>query len=342
MIEKNSSHVIIKNVDSNALKILVDFIYTGHLTVTEDNVLHLLPASNILQLIIVQELCCKFLQNQLHPSNCLGIQKFADTHACEELQLYSLKYALDNFQEVSLTEEFLSLSYDGLISLISDNQLNVTDEEVVYDAVIRWIKHDFKSREIHFSTLLSHVRLPLIERNFLINEILKEPLISENNQAKDLVIEAMKYHLSLENRTNESTRTQQRKPNSLYKYIFAIGGGSLFTTHNECEFFDSSDNSWIECAPINNRRSRAGIATLNRHIYLVGGFNGTKTLSSIEIFDTLNNSWSVVEGMGSKRCCHGVAELNNIIYAVGGYDGNKNLFYFYFNIIFNVIIITRN
>lgn len=326
MIEKNSSHIIIKDVDSNALKMLIDFIYTGHLTVTEDNVLNLLPASSLLQLIMVREICCKFLRNQLHPSNCLGIQKFADTHSCQELQICSLKYALDNFQKVSLTDEFLSLSYDGLISLISDNQLNVADEETVYDATIRWIKHDFKSRENYFSTLLGHVRLPLIERNFLINQILKEPLISENNQAKDLVIEAMRYHLSLENRTDNSPRTQQRKPDGLSKYIFAIGGGSLFTTHNECEFLDPVDNTWIEFTPTNDRRSRAGITSLNRHIYVIGGYNGSKTLSSVEFFDPLTNSWNETEGMGTKRCCHGVAELNNIIYAVGGYDGNKFCF----------------
>lgn len=325
MMEKSMSHIEIGEIDPIAMKLLIEFIYTGQLTITEANVLNLLPASSLLQLIIIRETCCQFLRNQLQPSNCLGIRKFADTHSCQELQVCSLKYALDNFQEVSLTEEFLSLSYEDIISLISDNHLNVADEETVYDATIRWIKHDSKSREIHFSTLLSHVRLPLIERNFLINQILVEPFVRENNQAKDLVIEAMKYHLSFENRSGNSPRTQHRKPDGLTEFIFAIGGGSLFTTHNECEFFDPRDNTWLEFTPTNQRRSRAGVACLNRYIYVIGGYNnGSKTLSSVEFFDPLTNVWTDTTAMGTKRSCHGVAELNNIIYAVGGYDGSCN------------------
>ncbi|KPM10475.1 Kelch-like protein 4 [Sarcoptes scabiei] len=312
MLEKNLPSITMSEIDFNALKLLIDYIYTGRLTITESNVLNLLPASSLLQLIVVREVCCQFLQNQLHPSNCLGIQKFADAHCCHELQDFSLKYALQNFYEVSLTEEFHSLSYEGLTRLISDDHLNVIDEETVYEATIRWIKFDLKSREQYFPLLLGHIRLPLIERIFLINKILDEPLIKQNSQAKDLVIEAMKYHLSFEDRKENHPRTAHRKPN---------GGGSLFTTHNECEIFDPRDDIWIELASTNQRRSRAGVTAWNRHIFAVGGYNGSKTLSSAESFNPLTNQWSDIKAMGSKRSCHGIAELYNAIYAVGGYDG---------------------
>ena len=71
----------------------------------------LLPASSILQLSSVREACCKFLMRQLHPTNCLGIRNFADTHACKELHKRSHKFALENFQEVMNTEEFLLLPF---------------------------------------------------------------------------------------------------------------------------------------------------------------------------------------------------------------------------------------
>ena len=48
---------------------------------------------------------------QLHPTNCLGIRNFADTHACKELHKRSHKFALENFQEVMNTEEFLLLPF---------------------------------------------------------------------------------------------------------------------------------------------------------------------------------------------------------------------------------------
>ena len=46
---------------------------------------------------------------QLHPANCLGIRRFADTHACEDLLTQSHQFALSNFIDVCDTEEFLLL-----------------------------------------------------------------------------------------------------------------------------------------------------------------------------------------------------------------------------------------
>lgn len=45
----------------------------------------LLPAASLLQLVDVRQVCCEFLQSQLHPTNCLGIRAFADLHTCTQL-----------------------------------------------------------------------------------------------------------------------------------------------------------------------------------------------------------------------------------------------------------------
>ena len=86
-------------------------IMISEVEVTEDNVQSLLPAANLLQLTDVRDACCEFLQSQLHPTNCLGIRNFADTHSCRELHKRSHKFALENFQEVMNTEEFLLLPF---------------------------------------------------------------------------------------------------------------------------------------------------------------------------------------------------------------------------------------
>lgn len=53
----------------------------------------LLPAAGLLQLQEVKRACCEFLSTQLHPTNCLGIQAFADLHACTELLSLANAYA---------------------------------------------------------------------------------------------------------------------------------------------------------------------------------------------------------------------------------------------------------
>lgn len=187
---------------------------------------------------------------------------------------------------------------------------------------MRWIKHDLKQREPHLGNLLQHVRLPLTAREFLLSSVSDEPLIQGNQHGKDLLIEAMKYHLSPEHRRLMSNiRTQQRKPDGLRTYLFTIGGGSLFAIHSDSEMYNPRSDRWSPIAPTLERRSRHGVVPVNRHIYAVGGYNGTKDLSSGEFYDPLSNMWSPINNMGTKRSCLGIASLNGLIYVTGGYDG---------------------
>ena len=73
--ETNKSKITLKDVDPLALEILINYVYTSEVEVTEDNVQTLLPAANLMQLSDVKEACCEFLLNQLHPTNCLGIKR---------------------------------------------------------------------------------------------------------------------------------------------------------------------------------------------------------------------------------------------------------------------------
>jgi kelch-like protein 2/3 len=74
--EKNKARVTLKDVDSGALEILINYVYTSEVEVTEENVQTLLPAANLMQLSDVKDACCEFLLNQLHPTNCLGKYPF--------------------------------------------------------------------------------------------------------------------------------------------------------------------------------------------------------------------------------------------------------------------------
>lgn len=75
-----------------------------------------------------------------------------------------------------------------------------------------------------FNQLMSHVRLPLVSREFLMSCVDSEALIREDTTCKELLLEAMKYHLLPEQRslmTNQ--RTSERRPEGMKPYIFAAG-----------------------------------------------------------------------------------------------------------------------
>lgn len=95
--ESRQDKITIQGVDPTALQLLIEYVYTSMVDVTEDNVQVLLTAANLLQLTDVRDACCDYLQAQLDPSNCLGIRDFADIHGCIDLLSTAETYIEQHF-----------------------------------------------------------------------------------------------------------------------------------------------------------------------------------------------------------------------------------------------------
>jgi kelch-like protein 17 (actinfilin) len=154
--------------------------------------------------------------------------------------------------------------------------------------------------------LMVHVRLPLVNREFLMTRVDNERLIRDNSECRELLLEAMRYHLAPERRCALSTtRTIERKPKGADPYLFAVGGGSLFAIHSECEVYNPKTDTWSVISPMLWRRSRSGVTGLRRLLYVVGGYDGNSDLATAECYNPLINTWSPITPMGTKRSCLG-------------------------------------
>ncbi|KAK7498597.1 hypothetical protein BaRGS_00010257 [Batillaria attramentaria] len=326
MTESKLDCITLQEIDPKALALLVDFIYTSEIHVTEENVQTLLPAANILQITEVRDACCEFLQAQLHPSNCLGICDFADIHACADLHNHAQTYIEQHFTEVVHYDEFLSLSAERVSKLILSDRLTVTAEEQVYEAVMSWVHHDLHRRQEDLESLLEHVRLPLMAQDYIVQRVEEEPLIKGNSRCKDFLIEAMKYHLlKVDQKAMYKTpRTQPRNPIGLPKVLLVVGGQAPKAIRS-VECYDFSEDKWYQLAEMPSRRCRCGLAVLNGLVYAVGGFNGSLRVRSIDVYDPVSDTWNSCPSMEARRSTLGVAVLNGLIFAVGGFDGSTGL-----------------
>lgn len=77
-------------------------MYTGKVHIEQINVQELLAAADMLQIPEVVSECCDFLCRELHPSNALGILRFAEAHHCEELAQSAQNYVFTNFPQVHI------------------------------------------------------------------------------------------------------------------------------------------------------------------------------------------------------------------------------------------------
>lgn len=324
--EESEDFVELHDLDPQSVEILLDFIYTSKIEIAEENVQRLLPASNLLQLHTVCRACCDFLRRQLDPCNALGILVFADTHSCQDLVETTSLYVLKNFLCISQMEEFLSLSYERVKYFLSSDNLVVGEEENVYAALMKWIKHDLVSRRSHLSQLLACIRLPLLRKDFLMLTVEPEEIIKSDPQCKDLLIEAMKYHLMPEMRRYFQTkRTKFRYLEGTVSYVYVIGGQSLFAIHSDCEVYNPTTEVWHQISAMTIRRSRIGAGVVYEKLYVVGGFDGSQDLPAVEVFNGNTKTWSAGVQMSTCRSCLDIAVLHNLLYAIGGYDGSSCL-----------------
>ncbi|KAL4084271.1 hypothetical protein QTP88_028096 [Uroleucon formosanum] len=318
--ESNKDLVKMRKIDSAILRLLLDFIYTGKIKVSEENVLVLLPAANILQLDFVNGACADFLQKQLDPTNCLGIKSFADLHNCTELLAKSEKFIKEHYLKVVKSEDFLSLSVEDMFKLVFCNDRN--EPEQIYESVIIWISHDKLGRKHYLKQLMEHVRLPFSSSiSDALNSLMEECKLKNSNESL-----SFDPHKSVENFTIPGTTRSQLRISSSSKVIL-IFQRSKDSSMLSTELYEPITQLRKNGPMMNNCRMTAGIGVIkDTFVFVMGGVNqsSSKSVSMLDV-SSQSPSWVPIVDMLVSRNGLGVGVLDNCIYAVGGHDGTSAL-----------------
>ena len=139
------------------MQIIIEFAYTGSATVTKDNVHELMLAADMLNIICIIQACSNFISEHLCLKNCIGIWQFTDICPSPELRCKAFHYIMEHFVLAIKFKEYLQLSLLELIEILGKDELNVKNERIVFDVILRWIAHIPKEREQHIAVLLSMV-----------------------------------------------------------------------------------------------------------------------------------------------------------------------------------------
>lgn len=246
MLESRSSSVELKDVEADAMKLLVDFSYSSQLEITTDNVISLIGASSIFDFPSILEASSKFLSAHLHPSNCLGMRSLGVTYGSDSLVKSATWHFRNHFVDAIKSDEFLGLTADVLAKLLDSDEVNVRGEEDVYKAVELWLHHDHEARKNSLPMVLTHVRMPLLTLDFLRTYVEPNQYIRRSLECRDILDEAKNFHLFPDDFSmSKSTRFQPRK--STVGVLFAIGGrGAVGEPFCSVECYDFRTNQWYE------------------------------------------------------------------------------------------------
>ncbi|XP_069496165.1 kelch-like protein 35 [Ambystoma mexicanum] len=321
--EEHQDVINIQKITAPAMSFLLDYMYGGNLVIQDDNVESVMEASDLLQLPRLRDACVTFLEEQLHPCNCVGIFKFADSFSIPSLSEKSKKFMLEGFSEVSCHEEFLDLTQSELVEYLSNEQLVVMKEEVVYEAAMRWVRHDAISRKKALRDVLEHVRLPLLDPTYFLEKVEMDALIQDCPDCFPLLHEARKYFI-LGNEVN-SVRARPRRFMDLAEVIVVIGGcdkkGLLKLPFTDR--YNPKSKEWMALASVPGyTKSEFAACTLKNDIYVSGGHINSR---DVWMFSSQLKVWIKVASLHKGRWRHKMATLQGKIYAVGGFDGFHRL-----------------
>uniref|UniRef100_A0A493SSV4 BTB domain-containing protein n=1 Tax=Anas platyrhynchos platyrhynchos TaxID=8840 RepID=A0A493SSV4_ANAPP len=107
--ESTEHHIVIRGIDAAPFQALLEFTRTAQVLIGQENVISLLETADFLQFDRVKLLCEKFLERELHVSNCLGLMTYSQQFAFVELHASAMNVALTHWGDVMCQEEFKAL-----------------------------------------------------------------------------------------------------------------------------------------------------------------------------------------------------------------------------------------
>ena len=193
MIESNEQRIEIKLEEATAsvMEDVLRYIYTGNASVTEENCHTLIATANYLLLPGLKTLAVAVLKGKLTVENCVCNYYYADKYHCEELKRACRTAIHSNFTAVMDTEDFLNLEIKQVVEWVSSDDIKVSSEKEVFKGIVKWVSYNRSEREGFFLDLLRHIRLRSIPHNFLLKDVVKEELVTRNNDCLNYLLGSM-------------------------------------------------------------------------------------------------------------------------------------------------------
>ncbi|MGH0145352.1 UNVERIFIED_CONTAM: hypothetical protein FKN15_010958 [Acipenser sinensis] len=292
-VESIAARVELRDVDPDVLDTILDFAYTGKLTINQGNVEGLIRTSSQLQFVTVRKACSRYLQHQINATNCLGILKFGEIHGCPEVVAKARGFLLENFEAVAQGEEFLLLEKERLAACLKEERLQMREERTRVEAVLRWVRHNEDTRATHLPKLLGLVRLSLLSQEYITETLLKDKLVLETPACREAVERNRRGGCRLLGRAVNTTEGEYN--GTVTELLIPAGGsrGSRTNTWSTTQTwkYDSQQGKWTTVAPMLRPRTNHTTAVLNGEIYAIGGT--TLDFVEVEHYDPYNDSWSL-------------------------------------------------
>ncbi|XP_041844250.1 kelch-like protein 38 isoform X2 [Melanotaenia boesemani] len=334
-MERQQTKIDLKGITSTILSSIIDYVYTGLISISMDTVLPLMQAVSMLQYGRLFEACSSFLQEQLSPDNCLSMIRLSDIMNCSSLREKAKEMAMESFSDVSMSEDLCDLSLPELMGFLDDDTL-CAEEEQVFETLIAWIHHDPLSRRGAVSDLFKKVRLRYIHPTYLFQFISNDPLIQSSTLCIELIESVRRLMFSVSMKCIEDSGVGF-KPlwdaprRCTYHDMLVVVGGRKNNeqTSRETLVFDEKNQKWQRLAKLPVRLYKASYVTLHSVLYVIGGLitssKHSQVSTTVYTLSLKTNQWRTAEPTMEPHFAHQSVSYLHYIFVLGGLGPDRRL-----------------
>ncbi len=307
----------IPGVSVTSFKHIVKYIYSGKLSLDDQELLGVYTTSKILKMFELSRWCMLEMTQKVDIGNCLEFFNYAEKENHEVLFNSCKVVIAEHFGKVSQQLGFEKLTFKGLESVLETGCLKCDSELEVYKAIENWLKHNEQHKD-RTNQLLEHVRFELISK-FDNERLLKDDWMKDQNNA-DFVNRALQFQTGSDEEQVRQGGMLATPRHSLS--LLVIGGkGAMNNDSDDIYVWDvdketSEGTSKVSSLP--GGRHGTTSVVFNNSVFVLGGCDVRGYKDSVFCLNTLRNTWTSMTPMMVKKGFATTFVIGEKIYICGG------------------------
>ncbi|XP_017351633.1 kelch-like protein 40a [Ictalurus punctatus] len=341
--ESKIREVVLKDVDPDIMKMILRYLYTCDINLTEQNVQDIFMAANVYQIPSIFSVCVSYLEHKMVLSNCLAIFRLGLLLECPRLAAKARDYICDRFELIIRDKDFHQLGSGELAAIITCDTLCVEKEEMVFEALMEWVEYDQVERLKDLPQLLHCVRFRLMPPAYFKEKVEGHRFIKSNQEIQkdlQLIKDAQKGLLpkvskpsgkksgAKVNVEDEDENDEGLLPgilNNNLRFGMFLTDFILMISDTGTVAYDPDKNEcYLASSSTEIPKNHCSLVTKENQIFVAGGLiydeqNTEEPFSSYFLqFDPMSSEWLGMPSMPSPLCLFGLVDAENSIFVVGG------------------------
>uniref|UniRef100_A0A674EUY0 Kelch-like family member 41b n=1 Tax=Salmo trutta TaxID=8032 RepID=A0A674EUY0_SALTR len=343
-VEANKE-VVLDDVNPAILDMIITYLYSAEIDLTDENVQDIFAVANRFQIPSVFTVCVNYLQKKLSVTNCLAIFRMGLVLNVPRLAVSARDYIADRFDILSKDEEFLQLAAHELFAVIGGDSLNVEKEEMVFEALMKWVHNDKDKRVQVLGDAFECIRFRLMPEKYFHDKVETDEIIKADPELlKKVQIIKDAFQGKLPEKKDkvagdkgedvEGGEAEDIFPgflNDNRRHGMYVKDLILMINDTAAVAYDVNENECFLAAMSEQiPRNHVCLKSQKNQLYLIGGLFVDEEDKDAPLqcyfyqLDTLATDWVALPPMPSPRALFNMGECENLLFAIAGKDLQSN------------------